>query len=153
MAVCVRCIRSAPANWKCTSDKRTRGCTAAERHEFEKHAKRYHQPRERDDLESLVVFWRSAGDQLEQLMEMLKARYCRDTLVQLLRRIAIMSENQTRSSGDDRVWCVFFDCVTRGDAYLYKSKLWSHDLIRTQAPQWRADQSGWRREDTACGVF
>ena len=37
-----------------------------------------------------------SGDQLEQVMEMLNARCGRDTLVQLLRRIAIMSENQTR---------------------------------------------------------
>ena len=33
----------------------------------------------------------------------------RDTLVQLLRRIAIMSENQTRYSGDNRVWSEFYD--------------------------------------------
>ena len=39
----------------------TRGCTAAKRHDFEKHAKRDHQPRERDDVDSLTVFWRSAG--------------------------------------------------------------------------------------------
>ena len=57
---CVCCIRSAPVNWKCTREKRTRGCTAAKRHDLEKHAKRYHQPREREDLESLMVFWRSA---------------------------------------------------------------------------------------------
>ena len=44
-----------------------------------------------------------SGDQLWQLIEMLNARYGRYTLVQLLRRIAIMSENQTRCSGDDRV--------------------------------------------------
>ena len=36
-----------------------------------------------------------SGDQLEQLVEMLNARYGRDTRVKLLRRIAIMSENQT----------------------------------------------------------
>ena len=73
-------------------------------------------------------------DQLWQLMVMLNARYCRrDTLVQLLRRIAIMSENQTMCSGDDRVWGEFFDCVTGGDGYLYESKLWSHDRIHNQA--------------------
>ena len=57
---CVCCIQSAPANGKCTSDKRTRGCTTAKRHDFEKHAKRDHQPREREDVESLMVLWRSA---------------------------------------------------------------------------------------------
>ena len=31
---CVCCIRSAPANWKCACDKRTRGCTAAKRQIF-----------------------------------------------------------------------------------------------------------------------
>ena len=46
---CVCCVRSAPANWKCTCDKRrTRGRMAAERHDFEKHAKRDHQPLKRD---------------------------------------------------------------------------------------------------------
>ena len=33
---------------------------AAKRHDFEQHAKQYHQPREREDLESLTVFRRSA---------------------------------------------------------------------------------------------
>ena len=56
---CVCCIQSAPANGKCTIDKRTRGCTTAKRHDFEKHAKREHQLREREDVESLRVFWRS----------------------------------------------------------------------------------------------
>ena len=60
LLTCVCCIRSAPANGKCTSDKRTRGCTTAKRHDFEKHAKRDHQPREREDVESLMLFWRSA---------------------------------------------------------------------------------------------
>ena len=44
-----------------------------------------------------------SGDQLGQLMEIegtVLSRY----LVQLLRCIAIMSENQRRCSGDDRVW-------------------------------------------------
>ena len=45
--LCVCCVRSAPANWKCTCDKRTRGCMAAKRHDFEKHAKRDHEPLER----------------------------------------------------------------------------------------------------------
>ena len=54
-------------------------------------------------------------DQLWQLMEMLNARSCRDTLV--LRRIAIMGENQTRCSGDDRVQSEFFGWVTGGDDY------------------------------------
>ena len=35
---CVCCIRSALANWKCTCDKKTRGCMAGKRHDFEKHA-------------------------------------------------------------------------------------------------------------------
>ena len=52
---CVCCIQSAPANGKCTSDKRTRGCTTAKRHDFEKHAKRDPQPREREDVVSLMV--------------------------------------------------------------------------------------------------
>ena len=49
-----------------------------------------------------------SGDQLRQLMEMLNAQCCRDALVQLLRRISIMSENQTRCSSDDRVQSEFF---------------------------------------------
>ena len=40
-----------------------------------------------------------------------------------------MSENQTKCSGDDRVWGVFFDWVAGDDDYLYKSKIWSHDRI------------------------
>ena len=56
----VCCIRSAPANWNCTCDKRTRGCTGAKRHGFEKHANQDCQSREREDVESLMVFWRSA---------------------------------------------------------------------------------------------
>ena len=62
-----------------------------------------------------MVFWRP----VVVLMEMLNAQYCRDTLVQLLRRIAIMSENQTKCSGDDRVWGEFFCWVTGGDDYSY----------------------------------
>ena len=58
--LCVCCIRSAPANWKCTRNKRTRGCVTAKRHDFEKHANQDHQPHEREDVESLMVFWRSA---------------------------------------------------------------------------------------------
>ena len=50
-----------------------------------------------------------SGDQLWQLME--NAQYCRDTLVQFLRRTAIMSENQTRCSSDDRVESEFFCSV------------------------------------------
>ena len=65
---CVCCVRSAPTNWNCTCDKRTRGCTAANRHDFEKHANEDHQPLEREDVASLKVFWRSAGaaDDVEQ---------------------------------------------------------------------------------------
>ena len=118
--LCVCCIRSALANWKGTRDKRTRDCTAAKKRDFEKHAKRYHQPREREDVESL-------HDILE--ISCASARYGRDTLVQLLRRIAIMSENQTRYGGDDRVWNEFFDWHSGGDDYSYESKLWSHDRI------------------------
>ena len=44
---CVCCIRSAPANWKCSCDKRTSGGMAAKRHDFGKHAKR-DQPLNRD---------------------------------------------------------------------------------------------------------
>ena len=58
--MCVCCIRSAPANWKCTRDKRTRGCTTAKWYHFEMHANQDHQPHEREDVESLMVFWRSA---------------------------------------------------------------------------------------------
>ena len=46
--LCVCCIRTAPANWKCTCDRRTSGCMAAKRHDFEKHAKRDNQPLKRD---------------------------------------------------------------------------------------------------------
>ena len=44
------------------------GCTAAKRHDFEKHANQDHQPPEREDVEPLKVFWRSAGaaDGVEQ---------------------------------------------------------------------------------------
>ena len=96
-------MRSALANSKCTRDKKTRGCTAAKRHDFEKHAKRYHQPRE-----TWILSWYS-GDQLLNADRDVECTVCRDTLVQLLRRIAITSENQTRCSGDDRVWGEFFD--------------------------------------------
>ena len=33
---------------------------ATEPHEFEKHASQEHQPRKRENVESLTVFWRSA---------------------------------------------------------------------------------------------
>ena len=82
-----------------------------------------------------------SGDQLWQLLDMLNAQYCRDTHVQLSRRIAIMSENQTRCSGDDRVQSEFFGWVTGGDDSLYDSKLWNHDRIHTQAldEEWTRD--------------
>ena len=51
-------------------------------------------------------------------MEMLNAKYCRDTLVQFLWCIAIMSENQTRCGSDDRVQSEFFDLTTGGVGYL-----------------------------------
>ena len=88
-----------------------------------------------------------SGDQLWQLMEMLNAQYCRNALVHLLRRIAIMSENQTRCSGDDRVQSEFFDGVTGGDDYLYESKLWDHDHILTHAldDEWTRDDGNVRR--------
>ena len=57
---CVCCIQSALANVKCTSDKRTRSYTTAKRHDFEKHSKRDHRRRERENVESLMVLWRSA---------------------------------------------------------------------------------------------
>ena len=57
---CVCCVRSALVNWKCTSDKKTRGCKTAKRYDFENHVNRDHQPRERKDVESLMVFWRLA---------------------------------------------------------------------------------------------
>ena len=99
---CVCCIRSAPANWKCTRDKRTRGCRAAKLHDFER-TEIINHVKER----TWSLSW-YAGDQLVQLMVMLNARCCQDTLVQFLRRIAIMSENQTMCGGDNRVWGEFF---------------------------------------------
>ena len=68
-----------------------------------------------------------SGDQLGQLMGILKERYCQDTLVQLLRRIAIMIENRIRCSGDDRVRSEFFDLVTGCDCSLYEAKV-AHEL-------------------------
>ena len=112
LVVC--CIQSALANGECASDKRTRGYTTAKRHDFEKHAKRHHQAREREVTCSLSC---DSGDQLWQLIEMLNARYGRDTLVQFLRRIATMSENQTKCRDDDCVWDEFFHWVTGGDDY------------------------------------
>ena len=47
---CVCCIRSAPANWKCRSG------TTAKRHDFGEHANQDHQPREGENVESLMVF-------------------------------------------------------------------------------------------------
>ena len=141
--LCVCCIQSALENGKCTSDERTRSGTTAKRHDFEKHAKRDHQhAREK----TWRLSWYS-GDQLWQLMEMLNAQCCRNALVQLLRRIAIMSENQTRCSGDDGVQSEFFDGVTGGDDYLYESKLWDHDHILTHAldDEWARDDGNVRR--------
>ena len=70
------------------------------------------------------------------------ARYGRDTLIQLLRRMAIMSENQTRCSGDDRVWSEFFAWVTGGDDSSYESMLWSHDRIHMALDEWRTREDG-----------
>ena len=53
------CAVFEPANKKCTSDKRTRGHTTAKRHNFEKHAQQDHQPREKGNVEFLMVLWRS----------------------------------------------------------------------------------------------
>ena len=125
--LCAQCIRSALANWKCTRDKRTRGCRAAMLHDFER-TEIINHVKER----TWILSW-YAGDQLVQLMVMLNARCCQDTLVQFLRRIAIMSENQTMCSGDNRIWGEFFDWVTEGGDYLYESKLGSHYRIHTQA--------------------
>ena len=44
VCVCVCCFRSAPAN------------TAAKRYDFEEHANQDHQPPERGDVESMMVF-------------------------------------------------------------------------------------------------
>ena len=56
-----------------------------------------------------------------------------DSLVQFLRRIATMSEDQVKCIYNSRVCGEFFDWVTSCDDYLYESKLWSHDRIHTQA--------------------
>ena len=69
------------------------------------------------------------------------ARCGRDTLVQLLRRIAIMSENQTRCSGDDSVWGEFFSIGSHDD-YLYEPKLWSHDRVHMALDEERTREDG-----------
>ena len=61
---------------------------------------------------------------------MLSTRYCRDTLVQFLRRIAIMSEDRNMCNCEYRVDSEFFDWVTGGDDYLYESELWNHCASR-----------------------
>ena len=88
---------------KCTRDKRTRGCTTAKRHVFEMHANQDHQPREREDVGSLMVFWRSAvaADGVE----------C--TLWSRYTGTVSTNENQTQCSCDDRVWGGFFDLGCR----------------------------------------
>ena len=53
-----------------------------------------------------------------------------------------MSENQTRCSGDDRVWSEFSRLVTGGDDYLYESKLWSHDRIHMAVDEERTREDG-----------
>ena len=40
-----------------------------------------------------------------------------------------MSENQTKCSGDDRVWGESFCWVTSGDDCFNETELWSHDRI------------------------
>ena len=72
-----------------------------------------------------------SGDQLWQLMVLL-ARYCRDTLLQFLRHIAIMSEDQTMCSCNHRVCSGFFQLGTDCDDYLYGSRVahdWNTELI------------------------
>ena len=67
-----------------------------------------------------MVFWRSAG---AADGDILKARYCRDTLVQLLRRIA-SHESRTKPCVAATIvfgWG-FFGWVVGGDDYLYESK-------------------------------
>ena len=88
----------------CACIKRTRGCTAAELHDFEtmraeiiNHVKK-----------KTWSISRYSGDQLRQLMVMMNARYCRVTLAQFLRRIDIMSEEQTMSCCYYRVCSEFF---------------------------------------------
>ena len=45
---------------KCARDKRTRGCTAGKMHDFETNRKRHYQPREKEDVAFLMIFWTSA---------------------------------------------------------------------------------------------
>ena len=73
---------------------------------------------------------------------MLNAWYGRDTLLQKLQCIAIMSGNQTRCSGDDCVSGEFFGWVTGGDDYLCKSKLWGHDRIHMALDEERTRKDG-----------
>ena len=57
-----------------------------------------------------------------------------DSLVQLLRRIATMSEDQVKCIYNSRVCGEFFlNGLQSCDDYLYESKLWSNDRIHTQA--------------------
>ena len=47
-----------------------------------------------------------------------------------------------RGSGDDRVWCEFFDWVAGGDDHLYESQLWSHDRRHIALDEERTREDG-----------
>ena len=64
-------------------------------------------------------------------MVMLSTRYCRDTLVQFFRRIAVMSEDRNMCNCEYRVHRGFFNWVKCGDDY--ESELWNHCRIQTTA--------------------
>ena len=75
---------------------------------------------------------RYSGDQLWQLMMVMLAWFCRDSLEKVSRRIAIMSEDRNTCGYEYRVDSEFFGCTVCDDC-LYRSMLWSRDRIHTQA--------------------
>ena len=122
--LCARCIWFSPTNLKCKCDRRTRGCLAVERHDFEKRANQDHQPPQ--DMESLKVFWRSAGaaDDVEQ------AEFVWHVGAVLAVHCHQEWEPDQRLPNSRGV--VGFGWTTSGDVYWYLSKVSSGSRTRMQ---------------------
>ena len=100
-----------------------------------------------DDLDHVnertwILSWYS-GNQLWQLI-VLNTRSLCGSLVQFLRHIAIMSENQTNVCCNSRVCCGFVGWTASGDDCLYQSKV--AICSRMGMPSWETESSAPREK-------
>ena len=117
--LCVCCIRSAFANWNCASDKKNSDCKAMELHESESHARWWRRPREWEDVDSLMLFWKSAvaADGVEH------GGVCVGSWYSSCGTLPSWVRTQTKCICNSRFCCEFVGWVAGCDDYLCESRV------------------------------